>query len=228
MKHLIAEGRIEVCDFSESLVDSSLKQRLLLGPDKKLLKQPQGYLRIAELIDSFKEDPPEDASSSFLVLDSLSRAAEHMRRLMYFIQGSQKLQFDEWKFVRDNLEELFDAFFSLQPHPFKHVVMIAHEMTERDDILGIVKTLPLVEGQMRGKCGGFVEEQYYCFVEVDKQGDPSFIVQTKPSGRIVQARSSRDIPTYITADFKEIFKEEYEGYCKSKETSISTGKRKRK
>lgn len=202
LKPLLEKGQISYWEPKSPLVEGDLAKRIRLGPKQPPLKPPQGYLEMAEYIDSLKQTPPE---RTCLVLDSLTRAGQHMKRFLYFHVKKTHLEYGEWNFILLNYEELFDAFFNLQPEPYAHCIVIAHAMTEKDETLNLIETKPLVEGQMRDKVSSFVEECYYCFVETGPKGQFKFKVQTKPHERVKQARSSRDVQTWVDSDFVEIW-----------------------
>lgn len=208
LKPLIDQNKIEVREPKSALVEATLRERVLAGPKMGPIVQPKGYLEIVDAITELQENPPEDAQNCVLVLDSLTRVVEHMKRLILHMQKKGHMEFAEWGFILTNLEELFISFYNLQPDIYKHCIIICHDMIEKDELLGSVKILPLIDGQMRQKAGSYVEEMYYCFVEVDKSGSAQFMVQTKPVGRIMHCRTSRELNTYEDANFLTLFKEE--------------------
>jgi len=164
-----------------------------------------------------------------LVIDSLTSMTEHMKRLIAHIQGKAHFTYDEWAIVLSNLEEYFYTMKGLLEtasvtypesineltgekipgsvipgHPgFKHIIIIAHETTERDETTGKVQTLPFIEGQMRHKVGKYFEEVYHCQVEVPKTGKPIYKVLTVSTDRY-SARTSRELPVFVSSDFSVI------------------------
>lgn len=208
LKPLVEQGKIEVRETKSPLVDSSLRDRVLLGPKQGPIIQPKGYLEVVDQISDLEENPPEDASNCVIVLDSLTRVIEHMKRLILHMQKKGHMEFAEWGFILTNLEELFVSFFGLQPDKYKHCIIICHDMIEKDELLGSVKILPLIDGQMRQKAGSYVEELYYCFVDVDKAGNTAFQVQTKPIGKVMHCRTSRALEVFEEANFLNLFHDE--------------------
>lgn len=217
LQPLLKEGKIQVIDFKSKLTEASFSKRVKLGPDTGPLQQPQGYLELADIITELEEDPSEDHLRVVPVLDSLTRVIEHMKRWIFHIQKRNTISMPDWGTILTNLEELLDAMVNLQvplgdePARYPHVILIAHDKLEKDEFTGQVLIKPLIDGAMRDKIGSVVDEMYYCTVEVDKQGEAEYLVTTKPVGKINQARTSREIDTYMPADFSELFKgEEYE------------------
>jgi energy-coupling factor transporter ATP-binding protein EcfA2 len=206
LAHLVQEGKVTYQEIKARLTEQKLKQRALLGQQPPL-KQPQGYLEIAEIIDNLEENPPPDAANTVLVLDSMSRVNEHLQRFLMFLNKKFDTTWADWKFVLMNLEELFVAFYGLQPAPYPHCIIIAHAKAERDEILQTVEINPLIDGQMRDKAGSFVEEMYYLQCQVDKLGKSvEYKALAKPVGQVKQARSSQTNAVWLPADFSKIFK----------------------
>lgn len=217
LQPLIKSGKIRVTVPQEALNEGGLRARLQAGAKGKILKQPKGYLEMVDWITDLEESPPDDHAIVVPVLDSLTRALEHLKRFTLHSSGKSAMEFPEWAFVLANLEELFDCFFRLtSPQDnedstsalYPHAIIIAHELMEKDELIGKARILPLIDGQMRGKAGSYVSEMYYVFTDVAKNGDVEYKVQTKPVGLISQARSSRDLSTWEEADFSVLFKGE--------------------
>jgi len=159
-----------------------------------------------------RDEPPMQLNAvpcgeeDVLVVDGTTSLQEHMKRLINSIQGKTNFTYDEWAITLSNFEDFFYTMRRLLGL-FKHIIIIAHEMTERDEVQGKVETLPLIEGQTRHKVGKFFEEVYYCQVEVPKAGSPVYKVLTVASERYT-ARTSREVQTYEVADFAVLFKDE--------------------
>ena len=174
-----------------------------------LIRQPQGYLEICDIITKYEEMFARDESPTeqVLVKDSLTSQIEHMKRLIAHIQSKAHFTYDEWAIVLSNLEEYFYTMKGLlktETEPgFEHIIIIAHETTERDETTGKVQTLPFIEGQMRHKVGKYFEEVYHCQVDVPKTGKPIYKVLTVSTDRY-SARTSRELPVFVSSDFSVI------------------------
>ena len=195
---------IQVTEIDDPIDTQSLKQRAQSGLKSYPMSLPRGYLSICETIDQLgKEDPPTEPT--VLVLDSLTRVNEHMKSMLkHHCKG--KLDFSGWDAVLGNYEALFDAFYSLQPNHYTHCIIIAHSKDDQDAVLQIIESRPLIDGQFRDKAGSYVEEMFFTFVDVpNKASTPKFLCYTKPTGRILHARSSRDLPVVVEQDFGIIF-----------------------
>lgn len=205
IRSLIDNGQVRVITPTATLVEGSLKDRILT-PKAPPRKQPQGYLEFVAFVSELQADAtkePEKYLNTVLVVDSATTLFSHMRRLILQVQGRGAMEIQDWGIILSNLEELFSVLFSL---PFKHVILIAHDQTERDELIGKVEIKPLIDGQMKNKVGLYVEEMYYMSPEITKD-KAVYQILTKPVGRVTQARTSRNLKTYEPADFGVIFKE---------------------
>lgn len=200
IRALVDEGRVTVQEIQSPLSEGDLRTKMIMGTKGKITRQPQGYLEVCDWVTSLYDMPECDRKGKVPVIDSLTKVIEHMRRMVLYVQGKASLEFAEWGFILSNLEELFDQFYN---SPFEHKIIVCHDQTEKDELTGRVKTMPLIEGSMRGKAGAYVSEMYYFYTQ---GSNPDYMIQTKPSGLIHQARSSMDLPTYLPADFREVFK----------------------
>jgi ABC-type oligopeptide transport system ATPase subunit len=209
LQPLIQQGKITFQEPSSQLSEEGMKQRVLQGLKYYPKIQPKGYLELVDMLNDLKTNPPEDHNKTVLVIDSLSRVNEHLKRLIKFFLKKPKLDFDGWDAMLVNYEELFSEFYSMQPDIYPHCIMTAHVKDDTIEELKSIEYKPLIDGQFRDKAGGYVEEQYFCEVEIFNKNQPAkYKVLTKPVGKITQARTSRNLPTYVDADFSIIFKGE--------------------
>lgn len=203
---LVNSGKVVITTLKSNLVEGNLKDRIL-KPKLPPVGQPQGYLEFVSFVTKLQEkakDPTNNEwfQSRVLTVDSSTTLFAHMRRLILQVQGRGAMEIQDWGIILSNLEELFTALFAL---PFAHVILIAHDQTERDELVGKVEVKPLIDGQMKNKVGAYVEEMYYMSPEITKDKS-TYQILTKPLGRITQCRTSRDLKTYEPADFSIIFK----------------------
>lgn len=212
---LLREGKLQVMDFKSRLTEATFSKRVQLGPNQGPQQQPQGYLELADIITELEEHPPENHLQIVPVLDNVTRVLEHMKRWLFHVQKRNVISLPDYGTILTNLEEMFDAFINLQvptgeePARYPHVIVIAHDRLEKDELLGSILIKPLIDGGMRDKAGSSFDEMYYCAVEVAKDGSAEYVATTKPVGHISQARTSRELDTYVNQDFGEILKGEY-------------------
>ena len=201
LKAYIEESKLTIITPKSDLVAGDLKIRVL-QPKRAPIAQPKGYLEFIDTINAIQKG--EYAKYDVLVVDSTTRLLEHLKRLILHVQGRGSMEIQDWGILLSNLEELFSTVFSLN---FEHIILIAHDQTERDELLGTIEMKPLLDGQMKHKAGSYVEEMYFTQVETTKQG-AQYTILTKPLGRIKQCRTSRNLNAVEPADFSIILKEE--------------------
>lgn len=208
LKSLLDAGSISAWQTKANLVDSSqMVSKLLLGDKATILRKPEGYIDLVNHINELEKNPLPNANKTVLVLDSLTRVQEHLRRLVLFTNKHANLQMQDWGFILSNLEELVDCFYNLQPSIYAHCVILAHDQADTDETTGRITIKPLIDGSMRNKIGVYVEEMYYTGVSIGADNKANYSVLTKPIKQVSQARTSRDLPVSVNADFAEIFKD---------------------
>jgi len=212
MKNLeerLKDKQITYEECPEPLDQGKLKARVLAGLKYYPKVQPRGYLWLVDCITELEEEPLKDAHLVVPVIDTMTSVNRHMKRLVRYFKKDMKLDFTGWDCVLQNYEELFMAFTNLQPDPYPHVIITVHAKDDKDKVLESIETRPLLDGQFKDAVGDFVEEMYFLEVEaVGRMSKAKFWAITKPVGRITQARTSRDLPTRVDADFGIIFKGE--------------------
>lgn len=223
LKPLIQAQSVTTVPIESPVEESTLLQRAKGGIGYKPTRLPQGYFEICEVIENAATNPPEDAAHTVLVLDSLSRVNEHMARLLQHHSKDGKLGYDGWAAVLQNYESLFDTFYKLQPEPYAHCIICAHAKEDDNQILKVVESRPMIDGQFREKAGSYVDEMFYTFVDVKNKNAPAeFLAYTKPVGPVLQARTSiESLDVIVEQDFSEIFKGE-----SVKRLPVKTGKKK--
>ena len=219
IRPLIEQGSLVIQSIKSPLTDSSLRDRVKsatlqganfsLGPPKH---EPKGYLEFVDIIDAFSKlhqegKPDPDGCTVLVAPDSLTTLLEHLKRLLLYLSRKGKFTFDEWAAWLSNLEEIFHTLQALQGM-YKHIIVTAHEMTERDEDTGrVTGTFPLIEGSMRYKVGDYFNEIYHTMVDIPKDGPPVYYVETRPVNK-AEARTSRQLDTEEESDFTILFKEE--------------------
>lgn len=213
IKHLIDQDMVRVTPITSRLVQTSLSERFkeLHNIYNKLptkQKQPGGYLEYCDLITHYEDEmskgnKPEE---EVLVCDSFTSLLEHMKRLVLFIQKQDKFSYDEWEIWKTNIEEFVSVHSRLQGY-FKHVIIISHEQMEKDELIGKIEIVPMIDGSMKHKIGKDFTEIYHTVVDVPKTGKPKYKVVTVPMDRC-EARTSRNIDTIEEADFSILFADE--------------------
>lgn len=227
LRKMLTKSNSEVWTINSPLVEGTMRSRVL-NP-KSIGKQPRGYLEICDILDGLEMQrvqglpPPGDV----LVIDTITSMLEHLDRLMKYISGKDHFEFGEWASWKNYIEEFFYKMINLQhvytppsdteedetveEKPwFKHIIINAHEMTERDEITGKVEVLPMIDGSMRHKVGKFFEEMYHTEVSITTSGTATYQVLTKATDRY-EARTSRDLKIREPSDYSVLFADEMKG-----------------
>jgi archaellum biogenesis ATPase FlaH len=213
IQSLIKSGKVVVDAVKSRLVEQTFEERIkhLTGQTPKIYlknKEPKGYLEFCGKITAFEQlmiTEEKTAKDTVLVIDSFTILQEHMRRLFLHLNKKDKFTFDEWDMWKTNIEEMITALRRLQGY-FKHVIVISHEMMDRDEIIGKIEIMPMVDGSMKYKMSNYFSEVYHCYVDT-RGGKANYMVATKPRDR-ADARTSRDLKEVEEADFAILFKEE--------------------
>jgi len=89
IKGKVERGDIVIKTFRTKLVEDKLKDRAL-HPDKAPSKQPEGYVEIVDYLNDIIDGGEEFKQFNTIVLDSLTRLIEHMKRLLIYHRGKGK------------------------------------------------------------------------------------------------------------------------------------------
>lgn len=167
---------------------------------------PQGYLSLVGEIEKLAKRPVEERPKT-LVIDSLTRSCEHLKRLIMHVNKVGGLRPLDWGTYLSNLEELATKLQYLSS--FMNVVLVAHVSVEKDESTGQIRYYPLTQGKMEGKLGGYFDEVY---LMTKKETVSSGAAKTEyqfmtnyPSNRYI-ARTSRglNIPQFISANLADL------------------------
>ncbi len=213
IKHLVKSGDVTIHPIKIPLVTDSFRDRTL-HPDGKIKKQPEGYLYVVDLLNRILEGDEEFTKYNTIVLDSLTRLTEHLKRLLIYLRGQghfgkKKLDGDmcwpSWGAYLSNLEELFTELIQMD----KNFICVAHEKleTEHDDLTDTTIVLgywPLIDGQMTKKLAGYFDEVFFMERKISKIKGNQYLFRT--FGTKYCARTSLSLPEFVSANIKELRK----------------------
>lgn len=215
LKPLIKKGDLTIYHMKSRLVDDSLAYRAL-NPNKPMKIQPGGYVEVIELLSRITDEDSEFEQYNTIILDSLTRLSEHLKRLLIYHRGKGVFgkvdlskgttkevdpNWPSWGSYLSSLEELFDVVTKYMPEG-KDFICTAHEkqLVEKDPLteVEVLKGIwPLIDGQMREKLAGYFSEVYFLDRKDSKGKPPEF--QFRTAGRKYCARTSKDVAELIPA-----------------------------
>ena len=213
IKHLVTSGDVTIMPIRERLVEDSLQHRAL-NPDKGPAKQPVGYIKIVEVLNRVLDEDPEFDKYNTIVLDSLTRLVEHLKRLLIYLRAQGKFGKDKgkegdmnwpsWGSYLVNMEELFAPLPSIK----QDFICCAHQRDdiERDDLTGtsiIRGHWPLIDGQMREKLAGYFDEVYFLECKVSREGHTEYNIRTRGT-KYKCARTSMALDVIEKADIQKL------------------------
>jgi len=217
IRHLIDDGSVVLYPIEEKLIEDDLIFRAE-NPDKPPKKAPQGYIKALEIFNKILNGDPEFDKFETIVLDSLTRLVEHMKRLLIYHRGQGKfgkkkstrdiegdMNWPSWGSYLSNLEELFGTVAAYMK---QHFICIAHEYeeVERDDMTGVEFVRgywPMVEGQMRKKLPAYFDEVYFMYNKFNsREKRMEYFIRTV--GSKYCARTSFPVEAIVDADISKI------------------------
>ena len=225
LKSLVQSGDVIIYPIQLPLVKETFRQRVL-NPDKAPARQPEGYLKTVDFLNKILDPNPgaeqdeEDkiiAKCNTIVLDSLTRLCEHLRRLLIYLRGQGKFGKDgrsdgdmtwpSWGAYLNSFEELFTQLVQIQN---KNFICTAHEHAEveKDMSTGndiVLSYWPLIFGRMQKKLAGYFDEVYWM---ESKYGKTAMTYNFRTRGRKhLSCRSSMNVPELAPANLQELVKQ---------------------
>ena len=186
IQHLVKAGDVVIHPVRIPLVKDTFRHRAL-NPDKAIKIQPEGYLYVVDLLNRILENDTEFGMFNTIVLDSLTRLVEHMKRLLIFLRGQGKfgkkidgdMNWPSWGSYLSNLEELFTEVVQMD----KSFVCTVHQKLEleKDPVSEISTVLgywPMIDGQMMKKLSGYFNECYFLERKIKKNAPDEYLFRT--------------------------------------------------
>lgn len=201
----IASGDLIVRSLNLPLTQERLRFRNFGGDGKEgmqITKRPEGYNKIIDTLNACIDHHSETPPYATLVLDSVTKLLEHLKRVICYYNKRPTLVEHDWGIFLANLEEVFGALMPMT----ENIIVIAHEMMVRDEITGGIKSiLPLIEGQMRNKVVAYFPEAWHTEpILMGDQNKTRYRVRTSASD-LVSARTGK-LSLDPVMDIKEAFR----------------------
>lgn len=216
---MVLDGRIEIIKVRAKLVDDTLQYRALY-PEKGPKEQPKGYVEAVTILNDIIDENEKYQKYNTIVLDSLTRLTEHLKRLLIHHRTNNKfgkwkgekatedMNWPSWGSYLSNMEELFTGITGYLED--KHFVCCVHEkeMIKKDPITETEYSegfKPLIDGQMRDKLAGYFNEVYYMDV-FESRKDKIKEYRFRTSGAKYDSRTSLKLNEFESADLGRIIK----------------------
>lgn len=220
LRPLIERNLLTILPVKARLVSDTMRFRAE-DPTRPPKEMPMGYLNTVDLLNEIIDDSDgEYKEYKTIVLDSLTRVSEHLKRLLIYHRGKGKfgkkieddLNWPSWGSYLSNLEELFSVMCLEQED--KNFICTVHmkTMTEKQVIVGadgsgieqeiVTGYKPLIDGQMRDKLVGYFNEAYYMEPKESKGRETEWRIRTR--GPKFDARTSMKLDELEPANLAKI------------------------
>lgn len=168
-------------------------------------RDPETWRKVDLKLKTFERGEVKDIDT--IVIDSLTslqEAAENQAQMVNGRVGEPTSQ-HEWGLVINYLGDLMYRLVALADLKGFHLVVVAHEQIEKDELQGKVLALPLVVGKkLPGRLPVWFDEVYYAYTEKGKDGLPVFKLQLVPDA--MHFAKSRLRSTTERPDFGAIYR----------------------
>jgi hypothetical protein len=173
---------------------------------KQVTMRPEGYIKLADMIDKLAESKciidhgGKKVKVETVVLDSYTSMGEHLKRLLMSVNQTTTMTMPLYGTALTNYETLNNTLLNLPAN----IIIIAHQKANKDEITGEISFTPLVDGQMADKIGKDFEEVYY--LEKKITGDSAKFEMLTLGTNLKPCRTSRALPARVEPDFGKIYK----------------------
>jgi len=216
LQPMIKSGDLIVQELENKMLVDRLSYRAA-HPDKGPKSEPQGYYEIIDILNDIVEDVGDYKYYKTIILDSLTRTVEHMKRLLNFHRMGGKfgkiktedikddMNWPSWGTYLSNLEELFAI---VTAHIEQDFVCCVHERTdtvydEMTKVTSITGYWPMIDGQMKEKLAGYFNEVYYMDIKFSAQTGNEYLFQIHPDKKHA-SRTSMDLDSFEDANLLDL------------------------
>lgn len=141
-----------------------------------------------------------DPEVSTVVLDSLSTMADALQwQLLGARDPMQKPKgYDFWAYFKNHILALCDEVIH-HPQLDKHIVVIAHDKVEKDELTGTVSRELSLDGSMKDRLSLHFSDVWEVFTKKLLNGDVEYMIRTVPGSNFT-AKCSLPIPKEFVFD----------------------------
>lgn len=225
--HLLATGvDLEQVTWSQysSTLTGKRKIAIRVGNEKNPTSppgsdfDPKVFQEIVDEINTFVEMKEKGEPFPFqtLVLDTISRAGEHLEALVKKLKGHTETTQGDWRDYLNIWIEVLSGLISLSstgpsddPRCSCNIIVTTHDVIFQDELSKTVKILPALPGQIASRLGGFFQESYYLIPTI-KDNRMSVDVLTHADSKYSLTSQLSDL-VRIPADFRLILSGMFKG-----------------
>lgn len=197
----IQAGEVTYDEIAEALVEEDMKMRIKrLVKNEKPVKEPRGWYMFAELADKLEKNE-KFLKAGTVVLDSMTRAAAHLDRLITYTddKGTSTFSQRNWGSFLKMWQETVTILIDTAKAHGKDIIFIVHERVSEipgpntkvtyDDnnnrhFIGTLnmRVAASIPGQFGIEIGSYFEEVYGLGVVFDG-GKPKWVCNVLPDGK---------------------------------------------
>lgn len=165
-----------------------------LGPDGKPLKAEAIWKRFVDLLEVVLADPEVDT----VIIDSLTTMAEClMDKILGSGDPSKRVEIQHWGDFQRYLKWLGEEVLCA-PDRDKHIVFLAHEVMERDDLTSSIQYVLNIGGSLKTSYDLFFTDCWRVYTKVNGE-KIEYRVRTLPATNF-NAKCSLDLPVDFAWD----------------------------
>lgn len=230
LEPLIKAGTLTYVEIAESMLEDDLTSRFrAIAKSKAPLKEPQGWLRLAEAYYQFPKTE-EGKRAGTWGLDSATFAGEHFKSFICYHAQKSKFTFDQWSAYLSGWRDTISFMRDLARENGKDLMITVHERfkeTPGDRVTGVTqhrvvtatgetmsrefrgqmdpKVVASIDGQFGLEVGASFDEVYALSVEMDND-KPKWVCRVRPDGLRNLRTSFQVTQDEYEPDFRQIWK----------------------
>lgn len=227
LRNAIDKKELTVREVDEPLVEVALDRRVReLATNTKMTKDPNGWIKFAQLVEELKTDADAQAAGTWFV-DSWTRVNAHLLRHLMRVSDNKSgnMRPQDWGALLQMSQESMTILIDLARQYDKDLIVSVHErfseipkaggkvmmkqqgdMRTRDYVTPMdVKVAASVQGQFGNEFGAYFNEVYS--LRVDMDGDkPRWVCRVHPDGVRDLRTSFMLTQSEFEPDFRKIWK----------------------
>lgn len=176
-----------------------------MAPAPGLYKWGSGWLAMRKQAEELVRDCPYASVAIDTVSFAFELAKNYARLKNPAKQGPEAMELPQWGDTAGQMKSFLDVFLAIRAVK----VATCHVKRDINPVTDVVEFLPLLEGQMQGKIGGFFDECYYTNIKKEGSGDKAiyrYCVQTAQANLFKSARTRLGVPDGTDSNWPAVLK----------------------